>query len=225
MTSTNDVTEARSDYAEAGEEHCVYLTFDDGPNPHCTPAILDVLAQHRAPATFCVIGAYAAGQPELIQRIIAEGHEIANHTMTHPELSKCMPDEAQYEILTTNKVIGMACPRASVRHMRAPYGIWTKEALAASAKADLAALHWSVDPQDWARPGVEAIVAAVLTSLQPGAIVLLHDGCPPDELGRRPDAGRRDQTVMALAQLIPALHDRGFAIRSLPQPNRIDQCP
>ncbi|OSJ34415.1 chitooligosaccharide deacetylase NodB [Bradyrhizobium japonicum] len=225
MTSTNDVTEARSEYAEAGGEQCVYLTFDDGPNPLCTPAILDVLAQHRAPATFCVIGAYAAGQPELIQRIIAEGHEIANHTMTHPELSKCMPDEVEYEILTTNKVIGMACPRASVRHMRAPYGIWSKEALAASAKADLAALHWSVDPQDWSRPGVEAIVAAVLASLQPGAIVLLHDGCPPDELGRCPHAGRRDQTVMALAQLIPALHDRGFAIRSLPQPNRIDQCP
>ncbi|MET4037132.1 peptidoglycan/xylan/chitin deacetylase (PgdA/CDA1 family) [Bradyrhizobium sp. RT6a] len=99
------------------------------------------------------------------------------------------------------------------------------EALAASAKAELAALHWSVDPQDWARPGVEAIVAAVLASLQPGAIVLLHDGCPPDELGRRPHAGRRDQTVMALAQLIPALHDRGFAIRSLPQPHRMNQCP
>ncbi|MCK1725072.1 polysaccharide deacetylase family protein, partial [Bradyrhizobium sp. 142] len=114
MTSADDEAKARSDYADPGGEHCVYLTFDDGPNPHCTPAILDVLAQHRAPATFCVIGAYAAGQPELIQRIIAEGHEIANHTMTHPDLSKCMPDEVEYEIVTTNKVIGMACPRASV---------------------------------------------------------------------------------------------------------------
>lgn len=217
MTSADDETEARSDYADAGGEHCVYLTFDDGPNPHCTPAILDVLAQHRAPATFCVIGAYAAGQPELIQRIIAEGHEIANHTMTHPDLSKCMPDEVEYEILTTNKVIGLACRRASVRHLRAPYGTWTKEALAASAKAELAALHWSVDPQDWSRPGAEAIVAAVMASVRPGAIVLLHDGCPPDELERRPHSGRRDQTVTALAQLIPALRDRGFAIRSLPQ--------
>ncbi|MET4177622.1 MULTISPECIES: chitooligosaccharide deacetylase NodB [unclassified Bradyrhizobium] len=217
MTTAANETEARSDCADLGGERCVYLTFDDGPNPHCTPAILDVLAQHRAPATFCVIGAYAAGQPELIQRIIAEGHELANHTMTHPDLSKCMPDEVEYEILTTNKVIGMACPRASVRHMRAPYGSWTKEALAASAKAELAALHWSVDPQDWSRPGGEAIVAAVLASVRPGAIVLLHDGCPPDELERSPHSGRRDQTVTALAQLIPALHDLGFAIRSLPQ--------
>ncbi|MET4449125.1 chitooligosaccharide deacetylase [Bradyrhizobium sp. GM2.2] len=217
MTSADNETEARSDCADSGGERCVYLTFDDGPNPHCTPAILDVLAQHRAPATFCVIGAYAAGQPELIQRIIAEGHELANHTMTHPDLSECMPDEVEYEILTTNKVIGMACPRASVRHMRAPYGTWTKEALAVSAKAELAALHWSVDPQDWSRPGGEAIVAAVLASVRPGAIVLLHDGCPPDELKRCPHSSRRDQTVTALAQLIPALHDLGFAIRSLPQ--------
>ncbi|MGY4509423.1 chitooligosaccharide deacetylase NodB [Bradyrhizobium sp. USDA 3650] len=219
MRSTNDATEARSDYADAGGEPCVYLSFDDGPNPLCTPAILDVLAQHRTPATFCVIGAYAAAQPQLIQRIIAEGHEVANHTMTHPDLAKCIADEVEYEILTTNKVIGMACPGASLRHMRAPYGIWSKEAFAVSAKAELAALHWSVDPQDWSRPGVEAIVAAVLASVQPGAIVLLHDGCPPDELGRCPHAGRRDQTVTALAQLIPALHDRGFAIRSLPQPH------
>ncbi|OSI35704.1 polysaccharide deacetylase family protein, partial [Bradyrhizobium canariense] len=114
MRSTNDATEARRDYAEAGGEPCVYLSFDDGPNPLCTPAILDVLAQHRTPATFCVIGAYAAGQPQLIQRMIAEGHEVANHTMTHPELAKCMLDEVEYEILTTNKVIGMACPGASV---------------------------------------------------------------------------------------------------------------
>ncbi|MET4328714.1 peptidoglycan/xylan/chitin deacetylase (PgdA/CDA1 family) [Bradyrhizobium sp. i1.15.2] len=68
---------------------------------------------------------------------------------------------------------------SSPRHMRAPYGIWTKEALAASAKAKLAALHWSVDPQDWSRPGVEAIVAAVLASLQPGAIVLLTTDAHP----------------------------------------------
>ncbi|MGY4501462.1 peptidoglycan/xylan/chitin deacetylase (PgdA/CDA1 family) [Bradyrhizobium sp. GM24.11] len=86
MTSADNETEARSDYADSGGERCVYLTFDDGPNPHCTPAILDVLAQHRAPATFCVIGAYAAGQPELIQRIIAEGHELANHTMTRTRI-------------------------------------------------------------------------------------------------------------------------------------------
>ncbi|MGF6875727.1 peptidoglycan/xylan/chitin deacetylase (PgdA/CDA1 family) [Paraburkholderia sp. MM5477-R1] len=69
----------------------------------------------------------------------------------------------------------MACPQAAVRHMRAPYGIWTDEVVAEVAKAGLAALDWSVGPRDWSRPGVDAIVSAVLASVRPGAIVLLHD--------------------------------------------------
>ncbi|WP_445222334.1 chitooligosaccharide deacetylase NodB [Bradyrhizobium sp. Pa8] len=195
----------------------VYLTFDDGPNPFCTPDILDVLAEYRAPATFCVLGTYAADEPKLIRRIVAEGHEVANHTMTHPDLSKCEPTEVQYEILAASRVIMSACPEAAVRRVRAPYGIWTEEVLAKSAMAGLAALHWSVDPRDWSCPGVEAIVNAVLASVRPGAIVLLHDGCPPDELGRGIDGGLRNQTLKALSQLIPALRDRGFAICPLPQ--------
>ncbi|WOH69927.1 chitooligosaccharide deacetylase NodB [Bradyrhizobium sp. BWA-3-5] len=207
----------RSECAEANGHRNVYLTFDDGPNPLCTPDVLDVLAEHRVPATFFVIGAYAVDQPKLIRRMIAEGHEVANHTMNHPDLSRCESAEVQHEILTASSAISMACPQASVRHMRAPYGVWTEEALAISAKAGLAALHWSVDPRDWSRPGVDAIIDTVLASLRPGAIVLLHDGCPPDEAGRGTHAGLRDQTLKALSRLIPAIHDRGFAIRSLPQ--------
>ncbi|KRR06494.1 chitooligosaccharide deacetylase NodB [Bradyrhizobium jicamae] len=217
MRYLNCLSAVRSECAEATGHRSVYLTFDDGPNPLCTPDVLDVLAEHRVPATFFVIGAYAADQPKLIRRMIAEGHEVANHTMNHPDLSRCEPAEVQHEILTASSVIGIACPQASVRHIRAPYGVWTEEALTTSARAGLAAVHWSVDPRDWSRPGVDAIVDTVLVSLRPGAIVLLHDGCPPDELGRDTDAGLRDQTLKALSHLIPALHDRGFAIRSLPQ--------
>ncbi|MCZ4093183.1 chitooligosaccharide deacetylase NodB [Sinorhizobium psoraleae] len=195
----------------------VYLTFDDGPNPLCTPEILDVLKKHRVPATFFVIGAYAAEQPQLIRRMIAEGHEVANHTMTHPDLSRCEPSDVRHEILEANRIISMACPEASVRHVRAPFGIWSEEVLTTSAGAGLAPLHWSVDPRDWSRPGVDAIVDAVLASVQPGAIVLLHDGCPPDEVRPGSKDSLRDQTVIALTRLIPALHERGFAISSLPQ--------
>ncbi len=197
----------------------VYLTFDDGPDPHCTPDVLDVLAEHRVTATFFVIGMYAADQPNLIRRMIAEGHEVANHTMTHPDLSRCELAVVQHEIQTASRAIKMACPKAALRHMRAPYGMWTKEVLIASARAGLAALHWSVDPRDWTCPGIEAIVDAVLASVRPGAIVLLHDGCPPDELRRTTHVRLRDQTISALCRLIPALHDRGFSIRSLPQPH------
>ncbi|MCK1641269.1 chitooligosaccharide deacetylase NodB [Bradyrhizobium sp. 157] len=207
----------RSERAEAAGDRSVYLTFDDGPNPLCTSDVLDVLAEQRVPATFFVIGAYAADQPKLVQRMIAEGHEVANHTMNHPDLSRCEPAEVQFEILAASSAIRTACPQALVRHIRAPYGMWTEQVLASSARAGLAALHWSVDPRDWSRPGVDAIVEMVLASLRSGAIVLLHDGCPPDELGRGTHAGLRDQTLKALSRLIPAIRGRGFAIRSLPQ--------
>ncbi|UVO30569.1 chitooligosaccharide deacetylase NodB [Bradyrhizobium arachidis] len=217
MKDANFAFDARSKRPEDTVGCGVYLTFDDGPNSYCTPDILDVLAEFRAPATFCVVGTYAANEPGLIRRMVAEGHEVANHTMTHPDLSRCEPDEVQYEILAASSAIRCACPQASVRHVRAPYGIWTEEVLAMSAKAGLAALHWSVDPRDWSCPGVDAIVDVVLTSVRPGAIVLLHDGCPPDELGRGIHADLRKQTLKALPKLIPALRDRGFAICPLPQ--------
>ncbi|HEV2900215.1 MAG TPA: chitooligosaccharide deacetylase NodB [Pseudaminobacter sp.] len=217
MKHPDYMCEVRSDYADGTEDRSVYLTFDDGPNPLWTPEILDVLAEHRVPATFFAIGAFAAEHPDLIQRMIAEGHEVANHTMTHPDLSSCGRGEVEREILEANRVIRMACPQATVRRMRAPYGIWTEEVLITLASAGLAAVHWSVDPRDWSRPGVDAIVDAVLTGVRPGAIVLLHDGCAPDELEPDTQASLRDETVTALSRLIPALHDRGFVIRSLPQ--------
>ncbi|WP_024519941.1 chitooligosaccharide deacetylase NodB [Bradyrhizobium sp. Tv2a-2] len=217
MTPIEPQSSSRNDRADCTGRPSVYLTFDDGPTPLCTPDVLDVLAAHRVPATFCVIGAYAASHPRLIRRMIGEGHEVANHTMTHPDLSRCESAETQYEILAASRVIEMICPQASLRHVRAPYGAWTEQALTVSASAGLAPLHWSVDPRDWYRPGVDAIVNGVLAAAQPDAVILLHDGCPPEELGLAAPAGRRDQTVKALSHLIPALHARGFAIRALPQ--------
>lgn len=216
MTSLGGLSEARSDHVSATGDRNVYLTFDDGPDPRWTASILDVLAEYGVPATFFVIGACAAAYPKLIQRMIAEGHEIGNHTMTHPDLSRCEPAEVEHEIQSASDVIRAVCPEAPLRHIRAPYGIWTDQVRAISTKAGLIPLHWSVDPRDWSRPGVPAIVDAVLTSVRPGAVVLLHDGCPPGEREQAVDCGR-DQTVEALSRLIPALGEQGFAICSLPQ--------
>ncbi|RUU14289.1 chitooligosaccharide deacetylase NodB [Mesorhizobium sp. USDA-HM6] len=217
MSHFDCLSEVHSECADGAGQPSVYLTFDDGPHPFCTPEVLDVLAEHRVSATFFVIGTYVADQPELIQRMIAQGHGVANHTMTHPDLSECEPGEVQREIFEANRAIKVACAQASVRYMRAPYGVWTEEVIASSASAGLAAIHWSVDPRDWFRPGVDAIVDAVLASVRPGAIVLLHDGCPPSEMKPGSDASLRSQTIMALSRIIPALHDRGFVMRSLPQ--------
>ncbi|MBB5536456.1 chitooligosaccharide deacetylase NodB [Rhizobium giardinii] len=217
MTQLDCLSEVPSECADGSGQRSVYLTFDDGPHPIFTPEVLDVLAQHQVPATFFVIGEYAADQPKLIQRMIAEGHEVANHTMTHPDLSICEPSEVQSQILEADRAIKSASRQASVRYIRAPYGIWTEEVLITVASAGLTAVHWSVDPRDWSNPGVDAIVSAVLDSIRPGAIVLLHDGCPPSELQPDNDASLRYQTVAALSRIIPALHDRGFVISALPR--------
>ncbi|RWD00928.1 MAG: chitooligosaccharide deacetylase NodB [Mesorhizobium sp.] len=209
--------EVQSECADGTARRSVYLTFDDGPDPFFTPQILDVLAQNGVPATFFVIGACAAEHPDLIQRMIAEGHEVGNHTMSHPDLSKCDLGDVQREVFEANRAIMAACPQASIRYIRAPYGAWSEEVFTASEIAGLAALHWSIDPKDWSRPGTNAIVDAVLAAVRPGAIVLLHDGCPPDESRRSAQASLRHQTVMALSNLIPALHACGYEIRSLPK--------
>ncbi|ARQ13186.1 chitooligosacharide deacetylase 1 (plasmid) [Rhizobium etli] len=217
MTNLSYLSEVPNECDAGAGKGSVYLTFDDGPHPFCTPEVLDVLAEHGVPATFFVIGEYAADQPKLIQRMIAEGHEVANHTMTHPDLSICEPSEVQRQILEADRAIKGASGQAPVRHIRAPYGIWTEDVLTTAASAGLTAVHWSVDPRDWSNPGVDAIVGAVLDSIRPGAIVLLHDGCPPSELQPGNDASLRYQTISALSRIIPALHDRGFVISALPR--------
>ncbi|MGF6304952.1 MULTISPECIES: polysaccharide deacetylase family protein [Paraburkholderia] len=98
MKVLDSVSEVRDECHDRAGRRDVYLTFDDGPNPLCTPDVLEALAEHRVPATFCVIGAYVEDQPKLIERVIAEGHEIANRTTTHPDLSGCEPDEVRREI-------------------------------------------------------------------------------------------------------------------------------
>ncbi|MEX3693951.1 chitooligosaccharide deacetylase NodB [Paraburkholderia sp. BR14263] len=197
-------------------ERKVYLTFDDGPHPIWTPKVLDLLARQQVPATFCVLGAYAAEYPELIRRMVSEGHDVANHSLSHRDLSKCEPDQIRHEIAEANALIQRACPAAGVRYMRAPYGKWTNDVIAESMKSGLMPLHWSVDPRDWSRPGAEAIVDSVLASVLPGSIVLLHDGAPPEECDLQHRDASRAQTVIALSRLIPGLKKRGFVIGSLP---------
>ncbi|CDZ64830.1 chitooligosaccharide deacetylase NodB [Neorhizobium galegae] len=204
------------DVDAGADDPCVYLTFDDGPNPFCTPHILDVLAQHAVSATFFVIGANAEVHPGLVQRIVSEGHGVANHTMTHPDLATCSRPQVEREIDEANRAIISACPGASIRHIRAPYGKWTEEALVKSASLGLAPVHWSVDPRDWSCPGVDAIVDRVLAAAKPGSIVLLHDGCPPGAADPAKLPTLRDQTLAAISAIIKSLRSRGLTIRSLP---------
>lgn len=182
----------------------IHLTFDDGPNGSYTPQILDLLARYDARAVFFTIGQQVGGGSALVQRAVAEGHRIGNHSWSHPSLAGLSRPAFDQEIGRTQDAIEAATgTRPSC--LRPPYGAMSDQTRAWAAEAGLVTVLWDIDPQDWARPGVDAIVGSVVDYARPGDVVLFHDG-----------GGNRDQTIAALERILPQLADRGFAFTIAP---------
>jgi peptidoglycan-N-acetylglucosamine deacetylase len=179
----------------------VALTFDDGPGP-ATGQVLDLLSRYGARATFCVTGRNATAYPALVQRIRAEGHRLCDHSVSHPQPFAALSHHQQeYEIAAAEEMIVKAGGAGTrVAWFRAPGGGFTSDNQRIAAANGLRPLGWSVDPRDWSRPGVTAIVGTVQRELRPGGVVLLHDA-----------GGDRSQTVTALRQLLPWLTAQGYA--------------
>ncbi|MCC6000726.1 MAG: polysaccharide deacetylase family protein [Pararhodobacter sp.] len=153
----------------------VALTFDDGPHPVHTPVLLDILAQYRARATFYVIGSLVRRYPEIVQRMVAEGHELGNHTWAHPTLSRLGNAQFMREIDRTQQVIYETVGHVPVT-MRPPYGAITqRQSRMLAAERNLPTVIWSVDPQDWRRPGSSVVAQRMVAGARPGAIILAHD--------------------------------------------------
>ncbi len=191
----------------------IALTFDDGPDPDWTPRILDVLKATATPATFFVIGENALQHPLLLRRIYDEGHAVGNHTYTHPNLAQESVLGTELELNANQRMIE-AYTGHSTRLFRAPYfgdaePTTADELVPATLAQDrgytIVGLH--VDPNDWQRPGVDAIVRETLGQIahpkagESADIVLLHDG-----------GGDRAQTVAALPRIIAALRANGYRI-------------
>ncbi|KOX14878.1 MULTISPECIES: polysaccharide deacetylase family protein [Micromonospora] len=176
----------------------VALTFDDGPNPTWTPKVLDQLRAARVSATFCVVGHEAQRHPELIRRIVREGHQLCNHSWRHDlDLARRPVAEIRADLARTNKAIRAAAPNAPVPFYRQPGGRWTAEVLTVAKQLGMRPLHWTVDPQDWAKPTATTIAKRIHSAARPGAIVLLHDG-----------GGDRAATLAACPHLIADLKRR-----------------
>jgi len=174
------------------------LTFDDGPDPRWTPAVLDLLRRHRVTGTFCVVGQYVAAHPALVRRMADEGHALCDHTWTHDEALTSRPTAVvRTELRRTYDAVAAATGGRPPRYFRAPAGRWSPGVVAEAQRLGLRPLGWSVDPTDWRRPPPEVIARRVLQGATPGAIVLLHDGY-----------GNRAATVAALDTILPALADR-----------------
>ncbi|MFD5461711.1 polysaccharide deacetylase family protein [Kitasatospora sp. NPDC127059] len=178
----------------------VALTFDDGPGP-ATGQVLDLLAQYHVKATFCEIGQNAAANPALVKRILAEGHRLCDHSVHHPQPFEKLPhDKAVYEIgAARDMIVKAGGPGTRIDWFRAPGGGFNADNEHIAAGLGMDSLGWSVDPRDWSRPGVPAIVSTVQKQLKPGGVILMHDG-----------GGDRSQTVAALKQLLPWLVSQGY---------------
>lgn len=151
------------------------LTFDDGPHPANTPRLLDLLKQRNVKATFYVVGTNAKRYPEIMRRIVAEGHEIGNHTVTHPNLSKMSADGVRNELRVCHDAI-VSATGVAPRTMRPPYGAitsaqksWIKKEFGYST------ILWSVDPEDWKKPGSSVVTSRLVSGAGPGGILLVHD--------------------------------------------------
>jgi peptidoglycan/xylan/chitin deacetylase (PgdA/CDA1 family) len=153
----------------------IALTFDDGPHPEYTPAILDALARHHARATFFMVGECAREWPELVRRIVHEGHAIGDHTTTHVDLSRLSPAETWQELRrSTSALEEIAGTR--VRYLRPPWGhmaLWTP--LVAVACGLRIAL-WSLDSLDYSGLGPSGLIARLERTVpEPGDVLLFHD--------------------------------------------------
>src|SRR5947199_7591173 len=191
----------------AGAEHQVAITFDDGPDPRWTPKILDILKAASVKAAFFLVGVNAERYPNLVRRIVNEGHEIGNHTYYHPNLALCWPEHVRLELNATQLLLETITGRATTL-FRPPYAADTSPSqlseltpLKIARDLNYLVVLENIDPQDWAKPGADIILQRVKQQRRDGSIVLLHDA-----------GGNRSQTVAALPRILEWLHTRGDTV-------------
>jgi peptidoglycan-N-acetylglucosamine deacetylase len=182
----------------------VAITFDDGPSIEHTPAVLDTLAAAGARCTFFVLGRHVRAHPEIARRIVAEGHELASHGDDHSLLTFAGPAAIAHQFRAAEDAVSEAVG-SSVSHLfRAPHGYRGPFVAPVARRLGYRLVGWTGSIFDTARPGVDVIVDRCAAVLEPGAILLLHDG---DGSGQ---GGDRSQTVEALPQILQTARERGL---------------
>lgn len=177
-------------------KQAVALTFDDGPSSY-TPAVLDVLRAKGARGTFFMIGQQVAPNAALVRRMLVEGHEPADHTWNHANVS-AGGSAAAGSITSTAAAIQSASGFRPCS-FRAPYGAVGSSLIGLVRGLGMTTVQWDVDPQDWMTPGAEAIYSRIVGKARAGSIILMHDG-----------GGSRSQTLTALPRVIDTLRARGY---------------
>ncbi|MDO4806724.1 MAG: polysaccharide deacetylase family protein [Coriobacteriales bacterium] len=180
-----------------GDKKLVALTFDDGPSSY-TDEYLQILEKYGVKATFFNLGDNVLQYPDVAKRVVEAGHQLCNHTMAHNQLTAVEGGVVYNEITRSAAVIEEATGILTT-HLRPPYGDFTEQSWLGSGGSVTASIRWTGDSQDWALPGVDAMVSNALLYLHSGSIILMHDG-----------GGDRSQDVEALPKLIEQVQSEGY---------------
>lgn len=180
------------------DKKIIALTFDDGPHPKETDRVLDVLSKYNVKATFFIAGKHAKWYTDPLVRASKEGHEIGNHTFTHPDISNLTSQQIESEILECEKTL-VEITGEKPTLFRPPFGSYKKEELEEIArKNNYKIILWTtVDARDWQNPPASKIASKIIDNAKNGDIILLHDYAT-------------ENTVEALDILIPAMQTKGF---------------
>ncbi|MFF3755271.1 polysaccharide deacetylase family protein [Streptomyces sp. NPDC002018] len=197
------VAKVAADIAHASDRGArgVNITIDDGPDPAWTPQVLRLLKDSGAKATFCMVGTQAQAYPDLVKAVVAAGHRLCNHTVSHDTTMDTQSEAYQsQQILDAERMITKASGGVRPQYYRAPGGAFTPYSRQLAASRGMRPLGWNVDSRDFERPGVDTMVATVKREIADGPTVLFHDA-----------GGDRSQTVAALREVLPWLERQGYS--------------
>lgn len=177
------------------DEAKISLTFDSAWGAEDIDSILNTLKNENVKATFFVLGEWAEKYPDVIKRMSSEGHDIANHSDTHPHIASLSYEEIKKEIISANEIIERISGKKNDL-FRAPYGEYNDNVIMAAEELGMYTIQWDVDSLDWKNPGKEAIINRVVEKCKNGSIILMHNGT--------------EQTANALPEMIKKLKEKGF---------------
>ncbi|WP_058304318.1 polysaccharide deacetylase family protein [Gorillibacterium timonense] len=186
----------------------IALTFDDAPDPRFTPQILDILKAQDVKATFFIVGYRAERHPELVRRMIREGHAVGGHSYDHPDFSRLSDSRFRDQVLRTNAILTKLAGYTP-NLVRPPYGEIKESQLIWLGQHGFYAINWSSDSLDWRNLKAGQVYANVMKSVGPGVIVLQHAG------GGRGE--RLQGTIQALPQIIRELKARSYRLVTVPE--------
>ncbi len=188
------------------ESKRVAITFDDGPDKHFTPQILDILKEYDTKATFFVLGSNAKKHQNVLKRIDEEGHVVANHSWSHKNFTKISRNTIIKELHRTDELIQEVIGK-SYSLFRLPYGAFNQRALKTVAEQGFHNIYWSIDPRDWSGNSPKKILDNIRANIEPGAIILLHSFGSAKSI---------PNTIKALPQIIEFLQEQGYEMVTIP---------